>query len=627
MPYYRFKESYRDVRGVVHSLIVLNVGYAPDYTPREMHRIAKYLTERFKHRHEGHMPQIKTDSLTEKERAGAEAYWRRMIDEGMIDRFDGKEAEAAQEAERYVDIDTVEHSEVREVGAEWLCKQAVDELRIEEFLRKKGWSAARIHTALSHLIIRAVYGASEYASYRIMAENSAACELYSGCVGWMPGINSLYQTTDKLYEIKREIEDYISDRTDTLFNLSNNIILFDLTNFYFEGSKRDSKKEQYGRSKEKRTDCKLLVLSLAINADGFIRYSEILQGNTSDPRSLPDMVDKIYSRSPAGKDKTLVVMDAGIATEENLALIRGKGYNYLCVSRTKLKDYALSDDERKVIVTDSRKNEITLREVHREEGGDYYLEVTSPTKAMTEASMNRQWRERFEQEMEKINAAIGKKGGTKNYEKVIQRTGRAIEKYPSIAKYYDIEYVKSDTNPAQMDSIRWSIRDLSGMESGHGVYFLRTNIDKIDEKSTWKYYNLIREIECTNRQLKTDLNLRPIFHQKDDRSDAHIFFGLLAYQVVNTIRHRLKKKGITCYWTEIKRRMSTQKLVTTRAVNALGGNVELRQCSRPAASAVQIYDALGYRHHPFKKIKICRTQKPPDKPLTDCTANTTVFRK
>ena len=107
------------------------------------------------------------------------------------------------------------------------------------------------------------------------------------------------------------------------------------------------------------------------------------------------------------------------------------------------------------------------------------------------------------------------------------------------------------------------------------------------------------------------MNLRPIYHQKNSRSDAHIFFGLLAYWVVNTIRHQLKQNGENAYWTEIVRRMSTQKLVTTEAVNALGEKVQLRQCSRPTKAATAIYEKLHLKPVPFRKIKICRTQPPP----------------
>ncbi|MGN0207385.1 MAG: transposase, partial [Muribaculaceae bacterium] len=183
----------------------------------------------------------------------------------------------------------------------------------------------------------------------------------------------------------------------------------------------------------------MLVLALSINTEGFIRYSEILEGNTADPKSLPDMAEHLMAKNgTSAADKTLVVIDAGIATEDNLALLKQKGYNYLCVSRTKLTNYTLAEDSRSVTVCDSRKRQITLREVHTEPGSDYFLEVTSPSKAMAEASMNRQWRERFEQQMQRINDGIARKGGTKRYEKVIERVGRAIQQYPSIAKYYDV---------------------------------------------------------------------------------------------------------------------------------------------------------------------------------------------
>lgn len=178
--------------------------------------------------------------------------------------------------DRYIDLDTAEHTDAREVGAEWLCKQTIDRLGLEDFLRSEGWSETLIRTALSSLIVRTVYSPSELATWRIMRENSAACELYSGNPDWVPGFNSLYQVADKFLEIKPKIERYLCSKVDTLFNLQNRIILFDLTNFYFEGAKRDSRKAKFGSSKERRSDCKLLVLALSINTEGFIRYSEIL---------------------------------------------------------------------------------------------------------------------------------------------------------------------------------------------------------------------------------------------------------------------------------------------------------------------------------------------------------------
>ena len=608
--YLTLKESFRDKAGRVHTRTVLTVGFVQGLRPEEVAEVARCLTWRYDHRgQESLFEDGGVRYSSEAVREHVEQYWAELLKKGAIDTMEAARAKADLECRELLRKSSVKHTDTRDAGAEWLCLQAVNQLKIGEFLKRDGWRQEKVDTAVAHLIARTVYGSSELRTRSIMAENSAACELVSGNREWLPSLRSLYEATDALYEAKGRLERHLCAMTDHLFNQSNRIVLFDLTNFYFEGSKRGSAKAKYGRCKSKRYDCKLLVLALCVNTEGFIRYSEILEGNTADPKSLPAMVDGLIKRRPEQSgQRQLVVIDAGIATEENLQLLKEKGYDYLCVSRTRLKDYELSPDHGSVTVYDTRKQPITLREVHTPEDGDWYLEVTSPSKAMTEASMNRQWRERFELELEKASSALTRKGGTKRYEKVVERVGRARERYPSVAKYYDIEYQCDKDNPANMGSIQWSVRDISGMESGHGVYFLRTNVREMDERTTWDYYNLIREIECTNRQLKTDLNLRPIYHRTDGRADAHLFFGLLAYWVVNSIRVQLKREGENCYWTEIVRRMSTQKLVTTEAFNALGERVEMRQCSEPTKAATAIYDKLGYRHHPFRKTKICTTQ-------------------
>lgn len=611
--YYRIKESFRDLTGRVRCRIMLNVGFmTPRLRPEEVRDIAACLTYMSGHKGEQDVFGGVLAKYNETVRSKAKEYWNRMIELGKIDSIRKCIEESRCKAERLVDVNTIKHTDARDVGAEWICLQAIRELEIDRFLARKGWTEHKIDTALAHLITRTVYTPSELKSMRIMADNSAVCELVSGNNTWQPGFRDVYKVAPSLYELKDELEDHLCRRTDSLFNVSNRLVLFDLTNFYFEGRKDGSAKAKFGRSKEKRSDCKLLVLALCINAEGFIRYSSILAGNTADPDSLPNMIDTLSSKtrvpSGNGSQKTLVVIDAGIATEDNLEKIKSKGYNYLCVSRRRLTDYELADDMKTVTVLDSRKQTISLREVKREADGDYYLEINSPGKALKESSMNRKFKERFELELAKARESLGKPRGKKNYEKVIERVGRAIGKYPSIAKYYVIEYERDEANKENMKDISWRIALPESVDKDNGVYFLRTNVDKIDEKTTWNYYNLIREIECTNRQLKTDLNLRPIYHQKDKASDAHLFLGLLAYWIVNTIRHKLKGHGETCYWTEIVRRMSTQKAVTTEATNALGEKVQMRLCSEPTKVAGDIYDKLKYKKMPFWKIRLCSTQ-------------------
>ena len=618
--YYRLKESYRNASGHACTRILLNVGFIHGLKPEEIRDISRGLTYKYEHQGERELWEDQMCTYGDVVRGKIEEYWTRMVEEKRLDIIPNAIEASKAKAERRVDVDTLEHKDARDIGAEWLCLQAIRQIKFDEFLHSLGWSDDQVKISVGHLIVRTVYTPSELKSMRIMRDNSGVCELLDLAFEAVTQ-RKVYSVADWFLKEKVRIEKYLCQTTDDLFRPTNRVILFDLTNFYWEGRKDGSLKAKYGRSKEKRNDCKLLVLALAINTDGFIRYSAILEGNTADPKSLPDMVDSLIATNPVGTDpdqKVLVVIDAGIATQENLDLIREKGYNYLCVSRKALTDYEVRPDAKVVTVRDCRERPIKLQEVHTD-GEDYYLKIDSPSKALKEESMNRSFRRRFEEGLGTIAASLTKKGGTKKYEAVIKRIGKLEGRYPSIARYYDICVEKDDKD--KVTSVNWTLEIPE--KQAFGTYFLRTNVKKLDEKSTWDYYNLIREIECSNRQLKTDLNLRPIYHQKDDRSDAHLFLGLLSYWIVNVIRHQMKKVNEarktadpdpgaeypTPYWTEIVRIMSTQKAVTSEAINVLGEKVEMRICSKPTEQAAEIYSMLNYKPMPFRKIKICRTQQ------------------
>ena len=618
--YYRLKESYRNASGHACTRILLNVGFIHGLKPEEIRDISRGLTYKYEHQGERELWEDQMCTYGDVVRGKIEEYWTRMVEEKRLDIIPNAIEASKAKAERRVDVDTLEHKDARDIGAEWLCLQAIRQIKFDEFLHSLGWSDDQVKISVGHLIVRTVYTPSELKSMRIMRDNSGVCELLDLAFEAVTQ-RKVYSVADWFLKEKVRIEKYLCQTTDDLFRPTNRVILFDLTNFYWEGRKDGSLKAKYGRSKEKRNDCKLLVLALAINTDGFIRYSAILEGNTADPKSLSDMVDSLIATNPVGTDpdqKVLVVIDAGIATQENLDLIREKGYNYLCVSRKALTDYEVRPDAKVVTVRDCRERPIKLQEVHTD-GEDYYLKIDSPSKALKEESMNRSFRRRFEEGLGTIAASLTKKGGTKKYEAVIKRIGKLEGRYPSIARYYDICVEKDDKD--KVTSVNWTLEIPE--KQAFGTYFLRTNVKKLDEKSTWDYYNLIREIECSNRQLKTDLNLSPINHQKDDRSDAHLFLGLLSYWIVNVIRHQMKKVNEarktadpdpgaeypTPYWTEIVRIMSTQKAVTSEAINVLGEKVEMRICSKPTEQAAEIYSMLNYKPMPFRKIKICRTQQ------------------
>jgi transposase len=144
-----------------------------------------------------------------------------------------------------------------------------------------------------------------------------------------------------LYKEKANIENYLSLRTNELFDIEDKIIPYDLTNTYYEARMADSRITRFGHSKEKRNDYKIIVLALVVNPEDFIKYSSILEGNVSDSSTLGGMIDTLRLKTSGSSKKAVVVMDAGITTESNLEMLREKGYDYLCVTRLTMKNYLL----------------------------------------------------------------------------------------------------------------------------------------------------------------------------------------------------------------------------------------------------------------------------------------------
>lgn len=617
--YYRLLESYRNHHGQACHRTMLSAGFLDELNAEQLNAIQKILTAKVANLDNSLFELPYSDDLVVLDYV--ELFFNRMVIEKRIDiPSDEVKSKVSRHGKEYhrIDINSIRNKDVREIGAEWMSFQAVGQLRIASFLEQQGWEDSDIRLALTHIISRAVYPASELKTSSWIKENSAVCEI-TGFDREKVTKDQLYRISTKLYNEKEALEQYLSFRTNELFDIEDKIMLYDLTNTYFEGRKTGSALAKFGRSKEKRSDAKLVVLALVVNPQGFIKYSAILQGNISDPATLESMIENLRLKTSSSAKKALIVMDAGIATEDNLKMVKDKGYDYLCVTRSSLKNYKVQADAAIVTVTDNKKQKIELCPVKSDKNTDYYLKVESHTKKLKECSMNDQFRARFEDGLQIIADSLTKKGGVKQADKVYERIGRLKGKYPSIARYFDIEVVEQQieskikgkhkqatTKPEQKQiatAISWAIKPDVEINARSGIYFLRTSLEGDSQKMLWQFYNTIREIEATFRVLKTDLDLRPIYHKKDESTMAHLHLGLLAYWVVNTIRHQLKKENIHSGWSEIVRVMNTQKAVTTLAQNDKDQVIQIRRCTEPNQKVQTLYDALKYKHAPFIKKK------------------------
>ncbi len=615
--YYRLVESYRNQDGRVCHRTILNAGYLDELDTDQLNLIQKILTTKV------NIPDMPLFELPFSDDPMVvhyvDLFFNRMVTEKRIDIFiDKANIKPSKNGKdlQTIDLNSIRNKDVREVGAEWLSYQAINQLQIAPFLQRQGWTEDEVKLAQTHIISRAVYPASEFETTRWIKENSSVCEV-TGYDREKVTKDRLYGISKKLYSLQESLEQHLSLRTNELFDIEDRIMLYDLTNTYFEGRKQGSKLAKHGRSKEKRSDAKLVVLALVVNPEGFIKYSSILEGNMADPKTLEGMIGKLRVKTSSSAKKALIVIDAGIATEANLEMIKSNGYDYLCVSRSNLKNYEIEAGAQTVTVTDNRKQKINLCHVKSGINTDYYLKVESQAKEKKEHSMNELFRSRFEAELQKIASSLTKKGGIKQQDKVYERIGRAKQKYPSIHRYFDIiTEIKEEAAPKKkrgvntnkqkdpiVTSIKWTIKEGVNINARSGIYFLRTSIEAKAEDMVWQFYNTIREIEATFRVLKTDLELRPIYHQKDENTMAHLNLGLLAYWLVNTVRYQLKANQIHMGWREIIRTMNTQKAVTTLAQNVHNQVIMIRRCSEPNPNVRRIYDALKYKYAPFVKKK------------------------
>jgi len=491
-----------------------------------------------------------------------------------------------------VDIEGVEVEQARSFGGEHLCKQIVDRLELDEGFKRLGFSRHEATRAVISIAGRALFAASEHKTAQILGINSSLKERF----GYDKPLDhrELYAAADQLYDHKDAIDGFLHQRISSLFDLEDRLVIFDISNTYFETRKSASRLARHGRSKEKRTDCPLVVFTGVINAEGFIRHSRIYEGNTADSTTLDDMLSDLASHSTTSAKQT-VVMDAGIATEENLALIRQKGYAYVCVSNRRLAGYSFDEQTHTIDVpTERGKSHVSLGVFTPEGYEDTWLVVQSPAKRKKEQSMDRKLTERFIDELTTVEAAFHKKGGTKSIDKVWERIGRVKERHSRVSGKYEITV---EQRLGKAIAMEWTKKPpkKKAKDKANGVYFIRTSYSDPSEDQLWQVYNTIREVESTFRCLKSDLNIRPVHHQTDERVEAHIYLTILAYQLVNTIRHMLKKQDIHYDWRNITRIMSTQT-IQTLILPTDTKTIHLRKPATPIKEVQQIYKATKCQH-------------------------------
>ena len=532
----------------------------------------------------------------------AQAFAKKIIEKGVFPVKKKARVLAQDTVTDYheVDINSTEQLESKTIGGEWLVKQAFDKLGLDDIFLGTGMSANESGIAQMLLTAKLVHPSSELETERWICENSGIDELYNLNDNHPVTRYRLYKAATHLYKHKNGIEKLLYSATTNLFAQKSKIVIYDLTNMYFEGQMHGSKKAKFGRSKQKRNDRRLIGLALAIDSLGFVRYSKIYKGNVSEPETFKAMLDDVATQLYTKGEKPVVVMDAGIATEDNLEIVKQRGYNYVCVSRTSPKEYTKLTDKA-TLLSDNRNNTIEVTKVSVEQKGDTFLHIKSHQKQLKEQSIDDKLTGRFTDSMEYLKEGLSVPRRLKKIIPVHEKVGRIKKQFSKVAKHYNITYTE-DTEKGVVTDIGWKLQQ--DRQRPKGEYFLRYSKENLTERQIWDTYNMTRDVEATFRCLKSDLDIRPIFHQKDTYIEPHIWLGILAYQVVNYIRLELAGHGIIYSWSTIVEKMQAQQC-SMQSVNKKEGIIYTKLCTRPNEDMKAIYEALGYKNRPFvRKSKV-----------------------
>lgn len=500
-----------------------------------------------------------------------------------------------------VNINHIEAAQARSIGAETLALHAVMQLQLDQKLAALGFNKIESAAALGSIIGRMISPGSELQTHDWLQTRTALGELLDHDYG-STSLTRLYTISDKLLKHQSALEAFLADQEQSLFDLNRSIVLYDLTNTYFEGQCVQNPKAQFGRSKEKRSDCPLVTLGLVLDGDGFPLGSQVFPGNASEPATLELMLDGLQGKQPLTAEKPVIIMDAGIASADNIAWLTERGYLYLAVSRERhVKEPR--GQESAVLVRDTEHSKVIVYREIDAETRETRLYCHSDQKAQKEQAIRNRFHVRLEEALDKLNSGLDKKGTIKTYPKVLERIGRLREKNSRVSQDYRIEVI-ADGEKNNAIRIEWTREPQSEQKDLHcGVYCLRTNIPDWSEAQLWSTYIMLTEIEATFRSLKTDLGLRPVYHHKEDRVTGHLFITLLAYHLVHTLRYQLKQQGIHLSWDSIRNLMSTQQRITITLPTDDHKTIHLRITTQAEAQQKQLYAALSIKPDPIGKCK------------------------
>jgi len=497
----------------------------------------------------------------------------------------------------------------REAGAVHVGHQMWERLGMGEVLAGQGLRERTRRIAEVMVLNRLCEPLSEHAMPGWMGGTAlgdilgADVERYSGM--------ALYRTMDRVLPHREAVEGALAAREAELFNLDQTVLLYDLTSTYFEGLAEGNAKAKRGYSRDKRPDCKQVVVGLVVNRDGFPKAHEVFDGNRQDRTTLDEMLRKLDQRVGLRPGQTVVV-DRGMAYEENIEQIRRRGLHYVVATRQSERDEWLDEFEdlkgfaeitRKPSATNpfQKKSRVWVKGVA--EAGLCYAMCKSEGREQKDRAIRLKQEARLREDLAGLQERVAG-GHLVKAALVHEAIGRLKERYGRVARYYQMTYDEGS------HQLRWEVnrKKLEVAEGLDGTYLLKTDRSDLSAEDIWRIYVLLTRAEKAFRNMTSPLAERPIFHQITRRVDAHIFLCVLAYHLLVAIEKTLMDHGVYTSWWNLRRTLKRHGTCTVVLPTDTGEVLRIRRGSIPDPDVARVYKELAIPTEVMKPIRTWSSQ-------------------
>ena len=494
-----------------------------------------------------------------------------------------------------VDPSRVTTEQHREAGPVHVGNQFWQRLGLDQILRDRGLSEATCRLACAMTLNRLIAPVSEHAM-PAWIRRTALADIFGVSFDALEE-DPLYEVLDKLHPHRAAIEAALIERERSLFNLDQTIYLYDLTSTYFEGACAHNPKAKLGHSRDHRSDCKQLVVGLVLNRDGFALTHEIFAGNTRDHLTLGTMIDRLRQRVEL-KEGATVVVDRGMAFDDNLAEIKARKLHYIVASRQPERNRWLAEFEdtdgftpvlREPSPLNPAQKKTTIEvKICADTDEQTYVLCRSQQRIAKDRAIRSKQEARLLADIEKLSLRVANKKLVK-LEKINQAIGRLLERYPRVARYYRLSY---DEKTSTIVSTFDADKHLTA-EKLDGCYLLKTDRKDLSADEIWRVYTLLTRAEDAFRDMKSPLVIRPIFHHKERRTDSHIFLCLLAYHLLTAIEKTLLDQGIHTSWASLRDALKTHQVCSVVLPTKDESRLRIRKAATPEPDVQQIYRNLA----------------------------------